>query len=38
MDAERVSLVVEMIGVKNRAYCSVLGEIAKTCVLLGLVK
>ena len=27
-----------MIGVKNRPYCSVLAEITKTCVLLGLVK
>ncbi len=33
-----MSFLVEMIGVKNRAYCSVLAEIAKTCVLLGLVK
>ena len=29
---------MEMIGVKNRAYCSVPAEIAKICVLLGLVK
>ncbi len=28
-----VFLIVEMIDVKNRAYCSVLAEIAKTCVL-----
>ena len=33
-----IYIVVEMIGVKNRAYCSLLAEIAKTCVLLGLVK
>ncbi len=32
--AGRCDHIVEMIGVKNRAYCSVLAEIAKTCMLL----